>query len=47
MHHFFLIMVDSSKCGDAAKRHRDTTLKQAYNILIDSLNVLQKERPPE
>jgi hypothetical protein len=29
-----------------SKARYDTTLAQAYNILIEDLNVLQKERSP-
>jgi len=41
MHHYFLIVLSASKCGGAAKPDRDTTPEQAYNILIEDLNVLQ------
>jgi hypothetical protein len=46
MHHYFLIVLNSAKCGSAAKSDRDTTQEQAYNILVETLNVLQKEQPP-
>ncbi|MFZ4711051.1 MAG: hypothetical protein ACOYMH_14560 [Zwartia sp.] len=35
-----------SKCGGAATSMCDTALAQAYNILIEDLNMLQKERRP-
>jgi hypothetical protein len=46
MHHSILVLLNSSKCGGATKPDRNTTLEQAYNILIEDLNMLQKERPP-
>jgi hypothetical protein len=46
MHHSSLVWLNPSKCGGAAKLSRSTTLAQAYNILIEDLNVLPKEQPP-